>query len=614
MQRSMLWLAPITVMGFVVLLALMYGWVGKIGDLGSEPPEMGETSLTAQVQGQTQGVNQTGQPTAQADQSGQLAADAPFSAGIGNGQNGQIQFINQPTFPMGVGGDQMQLINQGGAQIDNQMDTRIGNPMDNQADQPAQAPQVGQLVHHGQFPAGIGNDQIQLIGQNQVAGPYLGVDLSDLSPALAKELDLAANGGVYVNAVLANSPAQKAGFMAGDLLQRCDHKPVSSLGALKQILAQKKAGDVIKLVVMRDGLKKSFQVRIENAPMGVNVGAAQNPVWIGADIQSVDAVMKVRFNLPDQKGAIVSYVAPNSPASAAGLGQGDVIRRFGDKRIRNVNDLQSLILKGTSGQAVDVTVLRNGQYQTLRVALGQKRLDTRQDVSLLPPADTAIEGSWIGMDVEELGPNEAADFGFPPGTSGILVTDVESPPATMVGFQSGDLIVAVNGMPTPDMKGFAHGTQKQAGAVVDVIRGNRHIFLSVPPPGFTQQGTKLNTGVDNRFKQVAMARPMNRKFAILTDGPDLNASVSGDMGASGYVILVDLDNNAVSALDANDLNDVAAILTQYNITALICSQISRQMAATLGSRGVAIYSGVLGRACDGIRLYQANQLIAMKGL
>jgi len=45
----MLWLAPITVLGFVIILALMYGWVGEMSTIGSEMerPDL-EAKLAAQ--------------------------------------------------------------------------------------------------------------------------------------------------------------------------------------------------------------------------------------------------------------------------------------------------------------------------------------------------------------------------------------------------------------------------------------------------------------------------------------------------------------------------------------------------------------------------------------
>ncbi len=528
-------------LAFVVVLTVMYGWVGSINSIGHERRETPEVKPA-----------------------------------------NQLQLRAHP---------------------DNLADRRTG-----------QQAQDGQLVHHGQFPSGIGNGQIQLINQNQPGRPYLGLNLSEVNEIVAKELNLPQGTGVYINEIVSMSPGQKAGLKTGDVLLRCAHKTVNAPEQVGQILAGKKAGDVIKVVVNRNGRKKSFHVKLENAPLGFNVGAIHNPTWIGADIQDIDAVMKIQFNLPDNRGVIVSHVAQNSPAQAAGLMTGDVIRRFGGTRLQDVKQLQRLILNSQPGKLVRLTILRDGQHLTLDVIPGQEPAAHTQNVPLLPPADMAIEGSWIGMDVTEASANDVAALGLPAATRGILVNDVEGPPATMVGFETGDVIVAVNGNPTPDMKQFVAATKKQSGAVVDVIRGNRHLFMSVPPPGFTQQGTQLNTGVNNKLRQVAMTGPIRGLLGIFSSGPDLNSPVAGNISNLPYLILVDLNNSSYAVMAPNNLHSLPEVVGLYNITNVVCSDISSQTAAALASKGVVIYSGVVGTAGDAIGLYQSNRLISMKAL
>lgn len=573
MQRLMIWLAPITVVGFVVLLALMYGWVGEMNAVGLEAPERPERpepGLAAQVQ-----------------PGGNLAhhLGPKFPAGIGNQQ---IQLVGQPA-PQGKPTGRL------AAQEGLQLPTGIGN-------------QPMQLIDKT-FPAGLGGGQIQLINQNV----YLGLNLSELTPDLARQLNLAPNVGLYVSGVVPTSPAEKAGLKVGDVLIEADGMPVTNLKTAAQIFGQKKVGQAIRLVVQRNGTTKSFRPRMANVPLGLDVGAMRNEAWMGADVQSIDAVMKIRFNLQDQKGVIVTQVAPKSPAAAAGLQVGDVIRQVVETRIRDVKQLESLIQKGKAGQKLRLAIIRNGQQQTLNLTLGQRGADLNQTVAMLPPGDVAIEGSWIGMDVTELSQADAADMGLPATTKGILVSDVEGPPATVAGFQVGDVIIGINGTPTPDMKQFVAATQKQAGAVVDVIRGNRHIFLSVAPPGYTVQGTPLNTGLDKRFRQVALNQPVTARFAICTTGPDLNSPVAADVAGAPYILLIDPGSNSFAVLPATNINQLPEVLSQNGVSGLICGNIAPQVAKTLACSGIKVYNGMVGSAVDAIGLYQTNSLMAMRG-
>jgi len=518
-NRNVMWLGPISVLGFVVILAIMYGWVGSVNSVGYEVRENPETTQTDQPNqpDRPDTPDLAGNPAEpgdlQPEPGGRLAHHGQFPTGIGNGQ---IQLINNPTFS-----------------------------------------------------TGIGNSQIQLINQNRPGGPYLGLNLSELNEVVRAELNIPQGTGLYVNDVVDASPAQKA------------------------------------------GRKKSFHAKLENAPLGLNTGAIQNPVWMGADIQDIDAIMKIRFNLPDKRGVIISHVAKGSPALAAGLRSGDVVRRFDATRILDVKQMQSLILKAQPGREVNLTILRDGRQNALNVVM-ERHSTAVGRAAFLGPADVAIEGSWIGMDVTELSAGDASALGLPAGIRGILVNDVESPPATMVGFQTGDAIVAVNGQPTHDMKQFETATQKQSGAVVDVIRGNKHLFISVPPPGFTQQGTQLNGGM-NKMRQVALTRPVTGKLGILTSGPDLNSVVSGDLRNGFYLVLVDLGNDSYSILGPNELDPLSDVMQEYQVTSLVCSDISRNTAGALAPLGVRIYAGVTGPTMDAIKLFETHSLIAMKG-
>ncbi|MBF0451860.1 MAG: PDZ domain-containing protein [Candidatus Magnetomorum sp.] len=472
--------------------------------------------------------------------------------------------------------------------------------------------QPGQLVNNPSFPIGIGNGQIQLINQAQAQAPYLGVRVTEINAALATELKLPPKTGVYVSSVYPKSPAEKAGIQTGDALLKCDHKPVNQRELINRILQVKKAGDVIKILVQRNGRKKSFHVKLETAPAGliqIAATAVATPVWMGADIQNIDAVMKMQFKLKDKKGVIISHVTPSSPASVSGLKTGDVIRRFDGTRIRDVKQLQGFILKGQPGQQVQLTVLRNDNFTTIPIVLGQKPSQPDK-IPFLGPADIAIEGTWIGMDVSELSPNDVGALGLPDGTTGIVVNDVESPPALTLGFQTGDVITSINGVPTPDMKRFVTATKQQTSAVVDLIRGNKHLFMTVPPPGFTRQGTKIHTGNTN-FKQVANMQPIHHRVAILSSGPQLNATVSGNMNVNPFIILVDFSSQSYAVLDQSAANALVQALKQNNVSALICGNISQATVNALKANGLIIYSGVVGTNLDAIHLYETSKLWAM---
>ncbi|MEV4758307.1 trypsin-like peptidase domain-containing protein [Micromonospora sp. NPDC049559] len=70
-------------------------------------------------------------------------------------------------------------------------------------------------------------------------------------------------------------------------------------------------------------------------------------------------------------GAVISSVTPGSPAEKAGLQQGDVVTRFGDKIINGSNDLVAAVQSGKVGDQVQLTFTRNGAEKTATVTLAE---------------------------------------------------------------------------------------------------------------------------------------------------------------------------------------------------------------------------------------------------
>jgi serine protease Do len=79
-----------------------------------------------------------------------------------------------------------------------------------------------------------------------------------------------------------------------------------------------------------------------------------------------------RFDLPVQSGAIVESVEPGSGAEAAGVRRGDIIVRLGDNPVENTGDLFGALRDYRPGDTVELTVVRDGEEQTLEVTLGER--------------------------------------------------------------------------------------------------------------------------------------------------------------------------------------------------------------------------------------------------
>jgi len=585
--------APAVVLLFAGILSLMYGWVGTLNSLGQETQEMPEAPKTRIVAGVALGA-----PPPEPE-------GLALNTGVGN-QPMQFLDVHATGIPDGVGNAPMQLLNA----------HATGIP-DGAGNAPMQFLEGLDTRGAARIPSGVNGPQgqIRLINNHGGMRPYLGLEVSAINGAMASQMRLPKGAGLYVKDVLVDSPAQTAGFSKGDVLIKCDLKSVSSLDQLNKIISLHMPGDVIKCVVLtHKGRKKSFHVKLSDGPTGFRPAAATKPIqnlWIGMEVQDIDAVMRRQMRLPKTGGVIVSFLNPHSPAANSGVRVGDVVRRVNGVHISEAEQFGSTVVKNLNDTPIELVLLSRGKNVRMHVTPGPRPSAT-QTIPNVPQAEMAIEGSWIGMDVSELKPGETAEFGLPKGVRGIVVNDVESPPATTVGFQTGDCITAVNSTPTPTMKTFVSATKGQSGAVVDIIRGNRHMYITVPPPGFTQQGTPVKQNQINPLRQVAaqMAK-IPCIIAVLSDQNSLYANVGAEQ-SSTYLILFDPQNNRYASARLALGTELQNILTHNQVCALIVGAIGNRTKNELERHRLKIYSGVFGRVIDAFQLYQAGRLVAAK--
>lgn len=116
----------------------------------------------------------------------------------------------------------------------------------------------------------VAPQQLQLTS----AGPYLGVQMSDISAEQVRSLSLKDSKGIVVVAVVSGSPAEKAGIAAGDVLLRFSGSEITNVTTLPTLVRQTKPGEQYTVDLVRAGKPLSLPVTMENAPASAVVAAA----------------------------------------------------------------------------------------------------------------------------------------------------------------------------------------------------------------------------------------------------------------------------------------------------------------------------------------------------
>ena len=104
--------------------------------------------------------------------------------------------------------------------------------------------------------------------------PFLGVVYLPLTNDVAEQYNLDAKSGVFIppstdvgtDSIVSDSPAQKAGLKAGDVITKLDDKAVDQSNSLAALINKHSVGDKITLTVFRDGKEVKLTATLAAAP------------------------------------------------------------------------------------------------------------------------------------------------------------------------------------------------------------------------------------------------------------------------------------------------------------------------------------------------------------
>ncbi len=97
-------------------------------------------------------------------------------------------------------------------------------------------------------------------------GGFLGVQVQNVTRALRRARDLTTDKGALVNHVEEDGPADDAGVKRGDVIIELDRQKLDDSSELIELLRERKPGTKVDIVVLRDGLRKNFTVKLGKRP------------------------------------------------------------------------------------------------------------------------------------------------------------------------------------------------------------------------------------------------------------------------------------------------------------------------------------------------------------
>src|ERR1700677_2248301 len=217
-----------------------------------------------------------------------------------------------------------------------------------------------------------------------VGGTYLGVNIAEIEASRAKELKLKEDYGVEITRVEENSPAEKAGVKAGDVVLEYNGQRVEGMEQFGRMVRETPPGREVKLTVSRNGATQTLMAVLGsrksrfagNFPPGFEMPEFHMPdipqvfTTIRSPMRCVEAEslgsqLAVYFSV--KEGVLVRSVLDNTPAQKAGIKAGDVITKVDGMAVTTPSELSTAVRTANAKKTYAIDLVRDRKPVTVTV-------------------------------------------------------------------------------------------------------------------------------------------------------------------------------------------------------------------------------------------------------
>ena len=215
----------------------------------------------------------------------------------------------------------------------------------------------------------------QLIEFGETKRGWLGVRIQDVSQEIADVEKLDEPRGALVASVAENSPSDKAGIKAGDIILEFNGVKINQMKELPAIVAKTKVGKKVKVKVWRNQKEITKNVLLGRLETSEDFKVSEKkelPKKQTSEIESLKITVRLlnkddikNRKLPNQiSGLVVTKIENDSPLKNSTLAVNDIITEAQKKRINSINDLREVAQKVlSSNQNTILLAIYNNQNQ-----------------------------------------------------------------------------------------------------------------------------------------------------------------------------------------------------------------------------------------------------------
>jgi serine protease Do len=214
---------------------------------------------------------------------------------------------------------------------------------------------------------------------------WLGVSMQDMTPRLARDMEVKTKQGALVNDVVEDSPAEKAGMKEEDIIIEFGGKRIEDADALVQAVRGTTPGTTVNATVVRNDAEKALAVTVGKLPRRQrthfnvfvppmppripHIRMGQQSSLYGLSVMDLTGQLGEYFQAPGGKGVLVEEVEKESPAATAGFTAGDVIVKAGKKEVKDTRDFWQAVDDRSEGEKVECDVIRKGSRTSVTLTV-----------------------------------------------------------------------------------------------------------------------------------------------------------------------------------------------------------------------------------------------------
>lgn len=199
--------------------------------------------------------------------------------------------------------------------------------------------------------------------------------------------------------------------------------------------------------------------------------------YLGIYLQEITEELKQALNLKSTQGVLVSEVMEDTPASRAGIKNGDVIIEFDGKPVKDMQSFRFQVASTKVGKRVKLKVIRNGKEKELYATIGEYP-------EKLAAATKEQKSFDLGLKVVNLDSPEAGFYNLNV-KEGVLVVSVEpDSPASDAGILKGDVILTIGRTRIKNLDDYEQVVshlKKGKPVIFHIQRRQRKLYLALTP-------------------------------------------------------------------------------------------------------------------------------------